>query len=564
MLLRMMIGALGPSTPPARPTAGATVAKPWVNLDNLDTLEFSFPGQDGTPKTGWSIYAEPVDRSQPLGAVKQVGAPGEGFSCVDDVARVALVDLQQFEKTGKPELGAKATEAIKFCLNQQDGQGHFYNFVNADGSINKTGQTSVPGLNWWTARAFWALERADRVLGPTADPALKGQIESAIDKTLTKLEQSRDQAVVPPQLAQTYKDMGVKPGSLVDDSGSITSIFALGLLERVKAHPEDTRSKDLLTTYCDAMTHTAKPSDDPMLGDMHINSMWDPTTVHLYGNRQVKALADAGSLLGRQDWVDSARREVDHAYPRMLASYLVPFAFSPSPEPNPQIAYAAEAVVTNLQAVYRATGETKFSLLAGMYGTWFNGANVAGLPVYHPETGRSFDGVDPSGVSTNSGAESNVETQMAMSDLQNTPGESLLGFDHTTPGQGETLLAEGDLKVGAGNPGHLNRTLNGGAVRSEWMLSQGDALEVAPKGTGYVTWKSDAQQPLLVDGKPVTPKGDSWQVTPIQGTTELGGQVEVDSVVDRAAHMSREWSDGAQKLTLDVDPGSATWNISRH
>ena len=565
-----------PRPVPATASGPAAPAEPWENLDNLDSLTFSFPGQDGTPKTGWAIYAEPVDRKDPLGPVHQVGAPNEGFSCVDDVARVALVYLDQFEKTGKPELAGKATQAVQFCLNQQDGQGHYYNFVNQDGTINKTGPTSEPGLNWWTARAFWALSRAERVLGPTADPKLKDSIDQALDKTLDRLEESEKDTKIPPELAGVYAETGVKPGSLVDHSGSITSIFALGLLERVKAKEAqglpDPRDKALLETYCDAMTKLARPSDDPFTGDMHINSMWDPKTVHLYGNRQVQALASAGQALNRPDWIESARREADHAYPRMLASYLVPFAFSPSPEPNPQIAYAAEAVVSNLQAVYRATGENKYSMLAGLYGTWFNGANAAGLPVYNRETGRSFDGVDATGVSTNSGAESNVETQLAMASLQGSPGEALLDYGKTVSVPAEKLLTEDALKVASGAPTTVSRTLNGGAVRKEWQLTGNDALSVAepnPADTDYVTWKSEGGAlNVQPDGSPAVtvPASDGgWQVTrlPAASLYKLGGNVEIDSVVERSPELSRQWTDGGHSVQLKVDSQDGNWQLSR-
>jgi hypothetical protein len=500
-----------------------------------------------------------------LGPVRQVGAPGEGFSCIDDVARVALVYLDRFEKTQDPGMAERASEAVRFCLNLQDGQGHFFNFVEHDGAINREGATSKPGLNWWTARAFWALSRAERVL-PDAD--LKGQIHGALEKTMEQLELERSKAEVPPELQAAYAETGVKPGTLVDHSGSITSIFALGLIERLKADPSAARERSLLESYGDAMVHLERPTDQPLLGSLHINSLWDPTTVHLYGNRQVQALADGGKLLDRPDWVASARREADRAYPRMLTSYLIPFAFSPSPEPNPQIAYAAEAVVSNLQAVYRATGEQKFSLLAGLCGTWFNGANAAGLPVYNPASGRSFDGIDPKGVSTNSGAESNVETQIAMSALAGTPGEALLGLAKTESRDTDQLLSEDSFQVKAGAPGHEPRTLNGGAVRQLWTLATGDRLAVGP---GLLTWKSPSGTPLLVDpdgsgplpAYKVFPSDANWQVTPLPaGPVEvLGSKVLIDSVVQRPAEASRTWSDGTRTVSLSVSAQDDSWKL---
>lgn len=550
--------------PPARLAPSAHAPKQWVNLDNLDSLAFNFPGQDGSKETGWAIYAEPIDPKNPLGAVKQVGAPTEGFSCIDDVARVALIYLDRFEKDPSNKAFAdKATQAVNFCLNLEDGKGTYYNFVEEDGKINKDGITSKPGMNWWTARAFYALAKADRVLKDSADPALLKRIEAAQGRTLDRLEAEHRAANVPPELEAAYKQTGVKPGGLVDHSGTITSIFALGLIEKLKAG-NSPRERELLESYGDSMVKLTRPKDEPLLGGLHLNSLWDTKTVHLYGNRQVQALADGGVLLNKPEWIASAREEADTAYPRMLTSWLVPFAFSPSPEPNPQIAYAAEAVVTNLQSVYKATGETKFSMLAGLYGTWFNGANAAGLPVYHPETGRSFDGVDPHGVSTNSGAESNIETQFAMNALEGSPGEKLLGLAHTATGSTDKILEGDDFKPTSGQPQRENRTLNGGAVRQIWSLKDADKLSVnVPEGGGLLTWKSTGGSSLQIGDQAVVPQDGTWQITqlPNGGKVELGGNVQIDSLVHRPSESERTWTDGTKTVALQVQANDDSWKI---
>lgn len=498
-----------------------------VNLRNLDTLAFRFPGRDGAQLTGHAIYAEPVDKTDPLGPVKQVGDDDEGFSCVDDVARIGLVYLEQFEKTGSALWKEKAVEAVRFCLNLEDGQGCFYNFVERDGRVNEGGPTSSPGLNWWTARAFWALSRAERVLGE--DSPLGPAIAASRGRTLERL-----------------RSCG---GSLVDNSGAITSIFALGLLEK-------NDDPALLTRYCDAMAALEVPESHPLLGGLHLSSLGDRSTVHLYGNHQAGVLAEAGHRCGRADWVESARREAD-AYPRMLTSFQLPFAYSPAPEPTPQIAYAAETTIANLQAVYRATGEERYSELAGLFATWFAGANVSGKAVYHPETGRAFDGVDPQGVSLNSGAESNVEAQLAMSALEGTPGERLAGFGQVEAFVGEQVR---EVAVVAGHPTQVVRTLNGGHTRSNWVLGAGDVLS---SGRGVLVWKGEA---LTVDPDGAGPlpalrvasEGPGWQATPLSGSPTLSGAgVVVDSLVEQPEHQFRSWKDGPR---LDVD--SAGWRIS--
>lgn len=541
-----------------------------VNLSNLDTLAFQFPahaapaaaGPEDKVCTGWAIYAEPVNPKQPLGPVKQLGDDDEGFSCVDDVARIGLVYLDQWEKTGDPQLGHKAREAVRFCLNQHDGQGHFYNFVEKDGRLNTEGPTSRPGLNWWSARAFWALSRAERLL---PEGELRSQVSQTLDLTVQRLEEERNRPIHP-DLTAAYARLGVQPGGLVDNSGSVTSLFALGLAERLDARPE---LQGLLTSYCDAMTRLEQPADHPFLAHLHTNSLGDLNTVHLYGNHQVQALAEAGRKLGRPDWIDSARREADGGYPRLLASHMVPFACSPSPEPAPQIAYAAETTIANLQAVYAATGESKYSQLAGLFGTWFGGSNISGQPVYHPETGRAFDGVDPHGVSINSGAESNVEAQLAMSYLAGTPGETLLGLTHTRVSGGEQLRVGAELPVVSGQPRAESRTLNGGAVRAVSHLAAGDALQTPD--SGFLTWRSPGGTPLEIDpdgdgplpARQVLPIGaaSSWQVTAVPAGVTLSGDVVIDSLTHRAEQTVRTWSDGEREVSLQVG-ASGEWRIS--
>ncbi|MBN9414183.1 hypothetical protein ABS71_18450 [bacterium SCN 62-11] len=525
-----------------------------VNLNNLDSLAFTFPGRDGRVQTGHAIYAEPVDRLDPLGPVRQLGDDDEGFSCVDDVARVALIYLEQFEKSRQPQWAEKAELAVRFCLNQEDGQGTYYNFVEKDGKINQDGPTSKPGLNWWAARAFWALSRAQRVL---PDSPLQNEIAASRQRTLERLQQAHDQAQVPPELAQAYAETGIRPGGLVDHSGSITSIFALALLES-----PDTRESPLLVDYCDSMARLEVAPEHPLLAGLHLNSLSDRSTVHLYGNHQVGALAQAGALLQRQDWIDSARREAD-GYPRMLASHQLPFAYSPAPEPGPQIAYAAETTMANLQALYQATGEEKYSDLAGLFGTWFSGANVAGKPVYHAPTGRAFDGVDPQGVSTNSGAESNVEAQLAMSAMENSPGQRWLSFGHIQDFSGEKLRT--DFQVAAGQPQRETRTLNGGAQRTNWRLGSEDRLQISSQ-QGLLVWKGenltiDPDGPGPLPAYRVEAQGGGWQTTalPDSAKLEIGGTATVDSLVERPANSHRSWSDGTSRVELEVGPEG--WRI---
>jgi hypothetical protein len=538
-----------------------------ANLANLPCLEFEFPGQDGVQLTGWSIYAEPVDKENPLGPVRQVGDDDEGFSCIDDVARVALIYLQDFEKGKSPESATKAKEALKFCLNLENGEGLYYNFVEKNGEVNKTGHTSFLGFTWWTGRAFWALSQAERVL-PQDDP-MQADISAALDRTVERLQEYRNEPKTWPGLLATYERLGIEPGTLPDDSGSITALFCMGLTQRVRSGKADTGQAKLLEEYGEAIVKGRHAADHPFLGNLHLNSLNDLQTVHLYGNNQVQALCEAGTALQRPDFIASARAEGEHGYPQLLASWMTPFAVSPSPEPFPQIAYSAECAVSNLQALYKATGETKFSLLAGLYGTWFSGANVAGQPVYHPASGRAFDGVDPQGVSLNSGAESNAEALLAMQSLEGSPGADLLSHASTSLDQNLKILTGDDFQA-EGAAIQESRTLNGGVQRPIWKLEPGSALSLEPtQEQAWLTWHGDEDAQLRSldshdQAQNINFDGSThFDVDALpKGTRKLENHgdtpVWVESVVVRPDILRRTWTgDGA--VTLEVTGlGTAT------
>lgn len=528
-----------------------------ANLDNLQSLEFVFPGRDQVQLTGWSIYAEPVNPKNPLGPVRQVGDDDEGFSCVDDVARIALVYLRDFEKTGNPQHARKAKEALKFCLNLEDGNGLFYNFVEKDGAVNSDGHTSFLGLTWWTARAFRALAEGERVL-QQSDPELARRMSASLDRTTERLQAYRNDPKVYEGLLPEYGRRGITPGTLPSDSASITALFALGLAQRVKSGHGGPGAAKLLEEYAQSIAKGRVQADHPFLGNLHLNSLNDTQTVHLYGNRQVEALCEAAQVLGKPELLSTAKEEGDHALPRLLAAWTMPFAVSPSPEPFPQIAYSAECAVSNLQALYKATGEEKYSELAGLAGTWFMGANVAGKPVYDAATGRSFDGVDPQGVSINSGAESNVESLLALQTLEGSPGAELCRPAQTALEQPALVFQGSDFVPGSGAE-REHRGLNGGAVREIWKLAPGATLS-APEvhDVGLLTWTGDSGARLSVDQREAlaykAPHGfqtdrlaSGSHVLQNTGTSDLW----VESLVDRPSTLTRRWS-GEVNASLTV------------
>ena len=64
-----------------------------------------------------------------------------------------------------------------------------------------------------------------------------------------------------------------------------------------------------------------------------------------------------------------------------------------------------------------ATGDPRYAVYAGLVAGWFTGSNPARISMYDPITGRTFDGIDgpsPVKVNRNAGAESTVESLLAL------------------------------------------------------------------------------------------------------------------------------------------------------
>ncbi|NUM78481.1 hypothetical protein HUU40_29325, partial [candidate division KSB1 bacterium] len=115
-----------------------------TNLSHLNSLyeEIKIGGQ---PMAIIHIYSEYPD-------YKWVDDSDEGIACVDDAARAAVVYLRHFEVTGDTTSLGRARKLIDFCRYLQAEDGLFYNFIFADHSINREGQTSFKSLGWWAAR----------------------------------------------------------------------------------------------------------------------------------------------------------------------------------------------------------------------------------------------------------------------------------------------------------------------------------------------------------------------------------------------------------------------------
>ena len=127
---------------------GSRDAHADINFCHLDALceDIVFAGKQCTIV---HIYADAPD-------YRWTDAAEEGISCVDDVARAAIVYMKAFDFSHRGDM-ERIKGLLNFVLAMQADDGEFYNFILSDLSINKTGSTSRKYFAFWAARGYWAL-----------------------------------------------------------------------------------------------------------------------------------------------------------------------------------------------------------------------------------------------------------------------------------------------------------------------------------------------------------------------------------------------------------------------
>ena len=144
---------------------------------------------------------------------------------------------------------------------------------------------------------------------------------------------------------------------------------------------------------------------------------------HGWGAHSVQALARAGAVFERDDWIEGARREAEEWFGRLMTTGMIRET-GVIPRRYDQIAYAQAMMVLGYSELADATGDDLYRRLSGLAAAWFFGDNPAGVPMYDLETGRGYDGLAGANrfrVNLNSGAESTIEALMALLAVHDDP-----------------------------------------------------------------------------------------------------------------------------------------------
>ncbi len=446
-----LISACGRTTDPV--PAGPSVLV--VNLDHLRHL-----GLDavvgGRPVRVVSLYAEAPDY-KPTGSPARDGF--EGIASLDDAARATVAYLHSYEQTGDPRSRTEALGLLAFVESMEQGDGEFVNFVDANGQLNRNAPSSRKSMSFWAARSIWALGEAVRVLGKT-DSVDVAAMRPVLDRAIARL------------------DRDVTAGQLVDGSSTATAEALLGLLALQRADPSPglaslaTRTASLLVPLTRGNAETAPWAARVEKPDVD----W-----HAWGARSTQALAVAAVVLRRPDFAIEARKEADGLWARFLLAGQVASSVTPDGTAKwfPQIAYGLGPIVEGYLSLADATGDSRYAIFAGLTAGWFAGANPASIAMYDAKTGRTFDGIDgpsPIKLNPNAGAESTIESLLAMQAVASNPEAAEYARYRPAGALASTL---------AGVPDHREFDGPGG---TRLIVKRGTSgLEIASTGTAAAT-----------------------------------------------------------------------------
>lgn len=371
-----------------------------LNLSHLDYLGevVNYAGQELRIV---HIYANAPD-------YEWVGDDDEGDACVDDAARAAVVYLRHYELMGEVESAEKAKQLLRFIMYMQTDKGLFYNFVwSKDLQINTTHQNSkADELNWWAARAVWALGTGARVLAEY-DSTFANACLTSIDRTMPEI-----QKILSSFPATKTVNGYAMPTWLIGESGSdASSELLLGLAEVEKVAPNEEYSSAInKISEGIALMQYGNLSEAPYGAHLSWEESW-----HGWGNSQTMALAEAGNL-------ESAVFEANNFYPWLLVNGWIHSFELQNPQNTrqfEQIAYATRGVAVGLIRLYEVTQNDNYAIMAGLAASWFNGNNVTNTKMYNSLYGYGYDGINNAlSVNKNSGAESTIEADMTILEVE--------------------------------------------------------------------------------------------------------------------------------------------------
>jgi hypothetical protein len=382
---------------------------------------------DDEPEIGmlWT-YAEPDDSGDyvVVGGGEYDPATdtwGQGAFNADDVSRAAIVYLRHWQQFDDDHSRERAYQLLRGLAYLQTIEGPYAGnvvlWMQPDGTLNPSAEPiefpdpSDSDASYWLARTIWAFGEGYAAFAE-ADPDFAG----FLDARMTLALEAVDRQVIEPFYGTYQVVDGLEwPAWLIADGADASSEAIYGLVAYVAAGGTAPAAEKTLTQLAEgiAVMQLGDATTWPFRALMPwagSRSVW-----HAWGDQMLGALAAAAELTARDDWLQQAAGVAGTFTPHLLAQGGPDHSWMPTPAERSQIAYGVDATLQNLVRVAAAADRDAFRDLASFAGSWYFGNNPAGIEMYDPATGRTFDGVTFDGeVNRNSGAESTIHGLLSM------------------------------------------------------------------------------------------------------------------------------------------------------
>ncbi|CUR60502.1 conserved hypothetical protein [metagenome] len=338
------------------------------------------------------------------------------------MTRAAVVYLRHWKATGTRASRHSAYEMLRGVTYLQTATGpdagNVVLWMQPDGTLNPSADPvelpdpSDSDASYWLARTIWALGEGYAAFR-TSDPSFAAFLEERLDLSIAAL----DRQVLDAYGEHLDIDGQPAPAWLIADGGDASAEAVLGLSAYVDAGGPDSARRALTRLTRGIAELGGGNARHWPFGAVRpwalSRSLW-----HAWGSQMPAALARASVVLGKPRLAEGATRDSFTFDPWLLTSGGPDNGRMPTRGDASQIAYGADARLQSLLATADASGRGARGGargLAGIVAAWYFGANPAGVAMYDPTTGRTFDGISATGeVNPNSGAESTIHGLLSM------------------------------------------------------------------------------------------------------------------------------------------------------
>ncbi|WP_433203776.1 hypothetical protein ACQP00_34745 [Dactylosporangium sp. CS-047395] len=393
-----------------------------TNLAHLDSLRVRIAPPATAGHTTYRLAEEPAvevvwtyaehgpDGYRNVGGGLVTGEEwGQGAFNADDIARAAVVYTRHWRATGADTSRSAARQLLRGLAYLQTvpaddtdpRAGNVVLWQQPDGRLNPSADPvehpdpSDGGESAWLARTIWALGEGYAAF-VTEEPPF-----AAFLRTRLRLAMGAVRRQVLRRYGQwRLVDETPTPAWLIADGADLTGEALLGLCAYAgESGDEDARKVTEQLAEAVTAMRTGTPWTWPFGAVLPFGL--SRTEWHGWAGLAPGALARVYEVCGDLAARDAALADASSFTPHLLVAggpvnlrVALPGAREALTLDGVQLAYGAHSRLESLLATARATGRPALRTLAGIAGSWFFGNNPAGAPMYDPDTGVTYDGID--------------------------------------------------------------------------------------------------------------------------------------------------------------------------